>query len=119
MSFTRSRKWATASLMLDDSSQKAPSAASEGVIRRMALTATRPARRRSRRASTRRNPNTALALVLDQSFVLDPERALLERGGQRRRVRGEQHRGAAGVDVAHDLDHLGRHALVEVAGRLV
>src|SRR5438093_872937 len=106
--------------MLEDSSQKAPSAASDRVIRRIALMATRPARRRSRSASPRRNPNTGgSALVLDEAAAVDRQRALLERGRQRGLVRGEEHRGAARPDVAHDLDDLGRHALVEVAGGLV
>src|ERR1043165_356675 len=119
MSLTRSRNCATASLMFDDSSQKAPRAASESVISTIALTATRPARRRSRRASPRRKPNTRSALVLDEAAVLDGQRALLEVAGERGLVRREQHGGAAGVDVADDLDDLGRHALIEIAGGLV
>src|SRR5262245_58517967 len=102
--------------MLEESSQKAPRAASESVIRRMALTATRPARRRSLSASPSRKPNTGgSALVLDEPAVLERQRPLLERGGQRGLVRGEEHCRAARPDVAHDLDDLARHALVEVA----
>jgi hypothetical protein len=43
----------------------------------------------------------------------------VRRGGQRRLVGREQHRGAAGPDVLDDVEDLGGHALVEAAGRLV
>ena len=55
---TRSRHRATARSRFTESSQNPPSAASDSVISTIALTATRPARRRSRTASPIRNPST-------------------------------------------------------------
>src|SRR5687768_12267663 len=115
---TRSRQRVTASPKFDDSSQKPPTAASESVMSRMALTATRPARRRSRSASPNRKPNTS-ALVLDEASALQRERALAKGGGEDRLLRGEEHGGAAAPDVLHDAEDLGRHHLVEIAGGLV
>ena len=55
---TRSRQCAVAWPTFVDTSQKPPRAASESVISKMAATATRPARRRSRSASPMRKPST-------------------------------------------------------------
>src|SRR2546422_4399359 len=62
MTRTRSRHRATARSRFSESSQNPPSAASDSVISTTALTATRPARRRSRTASPIRNPSTPSAL---------------------------------------------------------
>src|SRR5437764_283798 len=79
---TRSRHRATARSRFAESSQNPPSAASDRVISTIALTATRPARRRSRSASPIRNPSTRSALVLHEPPALERERghvAVLER----------------------------------------
>src|SRR5215813_5519152 len=107
MIFTRSRNCATAWPRLKESSQKAPSAASDSVMSMMALTATRPARRRSLSASPRRKPNTGRsALVLDEAAGLQRERAPAQRGGQEPLVGREQHGGPARPDVLDDVENL-------------
>src|SRR5436309_1953322 len=73
MTRTRSRHRATARSRFSESSQNPPSAASDSVISTTALTATRPARRRSRTASPIRNPSTPSALVFHDPSA--PERA--------------------------------------------
>src|SRR5262245_23819938 len=117
MIFTRSRNCATACPRLKDSSQNAPSAARDSVMSMIALTATRPARRRSLSASPSRKPNTARsALVLDKTAGLQRERAAAQRGGEEPLVSREQHRGPARPDVLHDVEDLRGHALVQIAG---
>src|SRR5215813_9991229 len=120
MIFTRSRNCATAWPRLKESSQKAPSAASDSVMNMIALTATRPARRRSLSASPSRKPNTIRsALVLHEAPRLQRERAPTQRGGQEALVGREQHGGPARPDVLHDVEDLGGHPFVQVAGGLV
>src|SRR5207247_8492551 len=104
---TRSRQRATARSRLDDTSQKPPSAASESVISTMALTATRPALRRSRSASPTRNPTTGSALVLHDVAGIERQGPSLERRGQARLVGGQHDRGSARSDVLERLDDLG------------
>src|SRR2546430_11973912 len=116
---TRSRQRATARSRLDDTSQKPPSAASESVISTMALTATRPALRRSRRASPTRKPTTRSALVLHDVAGIERHGAALERRRQARLVSRQHDRGPARADVLERLEDLGGHRLVEVSGRLV
>src|SRR4029453_6011695 len=96
---TRSRHRATARSRLDDTSQNPPSAASESVISTIALTATRPALRRSRSASPIRNPTPPSALVLHNVAGVERQGAALERGGQARLVGGQHDRGPPRPDV--------------------
>src|SRR5438309_9726071 len=116
---TRSRHRATARSRLDDTSQKPPSAASESVISTMALTATRPARRRSRNASPIRNPATTSALVLRDVTAVERHRAAAKRCSQASLVRGQHDRGSARSDILERLEDLGGHRLVEISGGLV
>src|SRR5882672_2399879 len=111
---TRSRHCATARSRLDDTSQKPPSAASDSVINTMALTATRPALRRSRSASPTRNPTTTSALVLHDAAAVEHESAPTQRGGQPRLMGGQHDRRPARPDVLERFDDLGGHRLVEV-----
>src|SRR5206468_10653502 len=116
---TRSRHRATARSRFTESSQNPPSAASDSVISTIALTATRPARRRSRSASPIRNPSTRSALVLHEPPALERERPSPERLREVRLVRREHDRRATGPDVAQRAQDLVLHRLVEVARRLV
>src|SRR5207245_10707346 len=116
---TRSRHRATARSRLDDTSQKPPSAASESVISTMALTATRPALRRSRNASPIRNPATTSALVLHDVAGVEYQGAPAKRRGQTRLVRGQHDRGSARSDILERFENLGGHRLVEISGGLV
>jgi len=93
-------------------------AASESEIRRIALTATRPARTQVAQRLAEEKPNTPQPSSLDQAAALQAERAPLQRA-------------ASGLwwsrtalwcprpDVLDDVEDLGRHALVETAGGLV
>src|SRR5262245_61130368 len=101
---------------LSESSQKPPSAVSDSAMRRIALTPTRPARRRSRIASLKMNPSTGSALVLHEPPVLETQRAALEQRDQAGLMGGEEHGGAAAPDVLDQAQDLARHVLVEVAG---
>src|SRR5438034_1310292 len=80
MTRTRSRHRATARSRFSESSQNPPSAASDSVISTTALTATRPARRRSRTASPIRNPSTPSALVFHDPSAPERDRPSPERG---------------------------------------
>src|SRR3990167_7479220 len=115
---TRSRQRPAARSRFADTSQKPPSAASESVIRRIALTATRPARRRSRSASPTRKPNIARsALVLHAPAGLERERPPAQRRGDPRLVGREDHGRAARPDVPEHLEDLRGHRVVEAPGR--
>src|SRR3990172_4816591 len=95
---TRSRQLATARSRFDETSQNPPSAASESAISTIALTATRPARRRSRSASPIRKPSMARsALVLHDAPALERDRAPPEGRGEPGLVGGEHDGGRKSV----------------------
>src|SRR5215510_10830912 len=106
---------------LSESSQKPPRAVSDSAIRRMALTPTRPARRRSRIASLKMklSMRAGSSLVFDQAAAFEAEGAALELGHETGLMRGKDHGGAPAPDVLHQPDDLRRHLLVEVAGGLI
>src|SRR5439155_384934 len=84
-----------------------------------ALTATRPARRRSRTASPIRNPSTPSALVFHDPSALERDRPSPERAREVGLVRGEHDRRATRPDVPEHGEDLVLHRLVEVPRRLV
>src|SRR6266542_2371458 len=61
----------------------------------------------------------ALALVLDQYSVLEPDRAPLELGGQARLVGRQEDRRAPTPDVLDQVEDFARHLFVEVSRGLV
>src|SRR5438552_10875280 len=101
---TLSRHCATAAPRFEESTQDAPRATRENVISTTALTATRPARRRSRSASL--SMKRSMLAVLHQAPALEHEHPLLEAQGQPRLMRGQDDGGAARPDVFHDVDDL-------------
>src|SRR5437899_10603 len=86
---------------------------------RMALTPTRPARRRSTSASLTMKLSTGLPFVLQQDAAAQLERAALELGGEAGLMGGQEHGGAAAADVLDEVEDLSRHGLVEIARGLV
>src|SRR5262245_25050215 len=109
---------------------------------RMALTPTRPARRRSTNASLtmklsiihpqhafgmltvglagRGDPESAVSpLVLGQDSTVEPDRAPLELGGQARLVGRQEDRRAPTPDVLDEVEDFARHLFVEVSRGLV
>src|SRR5712691_3377816 len=116
---TRSRHWLTARPRLSERSQKPPRAVRERVMSRMALTPTRPARRKSTSASLTMKLSTGLAFVLQQDAAAQLERTALELGGEAGLMGGQEHGGAAAADVLDEVEDLSRHGLVEIARGLV
>src|SRR5712692_543886 len=103
---------------LSEKTQKPPNAESDSAISSTALTPTRPAPRRSRRASPTRKEST-LPFVLDEVAAFQLERAALELGDEARLVCREHDGGAPAPDVLDEAQDLARHLLVEIAGGLV
>src|SRR3989442_12787701 len=93
---TRSRHRATARSRFSESSKTPPSTASDSVISTTALTATRPARRRSRTASPIRNPSTPSPLVFHDPSAPERDRPSPEHPHEIGSERG-QHHGRSGL----------------------
>src|SRR5438093_430968 len=113
MTRTRSRHRATARSRFSESSQTPPSAASDSVISTTALTATRPARRRSRTASPIRNPSTPSALVFYDPSAPERDRPSPEHPREIGSVRGQHDCRAARPDVPEHVEDLGHLTLPE------
>src|SRR5207245_138381 len=119
MTRTRSRHRATARSRFSESSQNPPSTASDSVISTTALTATRPARRRSRTASPIRNPSTPSPLVFHDPSAPERDRPSPEHPHEIGSVSGQHDGRAARPDVPEHVEDLGLHRLVEIPRRLV
>src|SRR5260370_4979316 len=86
---------------------------------RMALTPTRPARRKSTSASLTMKLSTGLPFVLQQDSTTQLDRAALELDSEAGLMGGQEHGGAAAADVLDEGEDLSCHGLVEIAGGLV